>query len=388
MAKKKRSSSFLTVLLVMLLLIIMTLTMLLGLYRLNKYPVLNTFIDAFISRFIDSRKEPVEQTDIPRTLSPILIESGSALQKTAHFLGELQTVNGSISLLKSFEHEMTESGLTIKVSPDFKTLSVSGMLQRFDPLYDGIDESVSSWTLHTQYPIISRPCLFQDCIVFIDASPSLFAVNILNGASSSGQYVPFFPDTQAASMSSVVQVETEQGITTLAAPHYVVLGRNGKVYGFAFTDGQIPVKAISPPSINASIFMSQKEIAENMEVVIMNWAGISEPPAVMHSLVMNDDYSPLPVDLQAFSFITFMLPSAGNYIAGLSDESGVFIRDKAVVCIFTQEGDLVGVSVDYESDRPNVTSHFNENTIYYALCTAYPGSGLGTSYFSIKKALK
>ena len=47
---KKQASSFLTVVLIILLLLVMTLTLILGLYKMERYKVLNEFIDNVISR--------------------------------------------------------------------------------------------------------------------------------------------------------------------------------------------------------------------------------------------------------------------------------------------------------------------------------------------------
>lgn len=384
---KKRASSFLSVLLVALLLLVMALTLILSLYKMERYKPLNEFIDSVISNFIHTEEPVVEDVsfvEIPR----ITIEAGFALAKIPFFLGEISNNQDLNDLhLRSLEHNAVESGITIQVSSDYKSLTVKGMLQKLDPSYDGADESVSSWTLHTEYPIITRPCLFQDSIVFIDSSPSLFVVNILTGTASSGQYVPFFPDTQASALQASVDIMgMNNELNSVQLPQYVVLGRNGKVYSFAFTEDYITLPSASMLSISSDVFTPSSEDLEHMVDSIKNWAGISEDTVLNAPLLLSDDFTPLYINLETPAFITFMIPESGRYIAGLSDENGLFIRDNAVVCIFSDKGELVGVSVDYVSDRPNLTLHLEEKKIYYVLAAALSGSSIDSSYFSIKKA--
>jgi len=387
---KKRASSFLSVVLIILLLLVMTLTIILGLYKMERYTVLNEFIDGLISRFTGVKNEPVVEEIELKEISRLTIEAGLVLDKTPFFLGEMTSSNDLNSYnLRSLEHESKESDIGIQVSSDHKTLTVTGMLQRLDPLYDGYDESVSSWTLHTEYPILTRPCLFQDSIVFIDASPSLIVVNVLTGAASSGQFVPFFPDNQAAAVNSSIQAAgTDNAVTEITVPLYVVLGRNGKTYAFAFSDTQIELPSTAPLSVSTEIFTPDDKALEHMVSIIKNWAGFSEPPILSAPLILSDDFSPLFLNLQSAAFAAFMVPVSGNYTAGLTDETGLFIRDNAVVCIFTNTGELTGVSVDYESDRPNVTSYFEEKKLYYVLAAAQAGFSIDSAYFSIKQAVK
>lgn len=387
---KKQASSFLTVVLIILLLLVMTLTLILGLYKMERYKVLNEFIDNVISRFIDVKSGPVIEEIEVKEISRIRVAAGSVLHKTPFFLGEMTGSNElNSNNLRSLEYETTESDIAIQISSDYKTLTVTGMLQRLDPLYDGYDESVSSWTLHTEYPILTRPCLFQDCIVFIDASPSLIMVNVLTGTASSGQYVPFFPDNKASAVNQAVQAAgTDDSVQEIRVPLYTVLGRDGKIYAFAFSDAHIEAPASASLSVSSSIFTPDDKALEHMVSIIKNWAGFTEDPVLGAPLILSDDYSPLLMNLQSASFVVFMVPASGNYTAGLTDENGLFIRDNAVVCIFTGSGELIGVSVDYESDRPNVTSYFEEKKLYYVLAAAQAGSSIDTSYFSIKQAVK
>ncbi len=385
MAQKKRGSSFVTLLIILLLLIVMLLILVLGIYKLERYPVLNGMIDSLISRFQDDTAEPVVEEPVVELIPGIKVEAGSILGKVPYFMGE--TVNPGN--LKPLELTSFDSEISMTISNDYKTLTVTGMLQRFDPSYDGVDNSVSSWAVTTEYPIITRPCLFQDCIVFIDASPSLFIADILTGSVSTGHYVPFYPDNQAASVSSPLQFETEgAGIVSRAVSQYVVMGRNGKVYGFAFTEDQIPAAPSHTNSITTEVFTPEKKSMENMLSVIKNWAGLSDDAFVNAPFIMSDDFSPLLIDLKSIAFITFMVPESGNYTVGLADEDGIFIREKAVICLFSQSGELLGVSVDYESDRPNVTSHFDNGMLYYVLASPHSGNLIESSFFSIKRAVK
>ncbi len=378
---KKNTASFFIVLLVILLLIVMALTLVLGLYKMGRYPVLNTMVDTVISRYFKPpQKKEIENVSAP-LIQPITVASGSILQRKPLFAG----VCDEPYTLLPFTRSITDYGLQIEISSDYKTITVTGMLQKFDPLFDGKDESVSSWSVHTEYPVVSRPCIFQDCIVFVDASQSLYVVNILNGSQMQTLYLPFFPGEQALSVNDSLRSLSGSEGSDVFYPQYIVEGRNGKMYCIVFKNSELHQITENKRILNSSCFLPDQSAVENMASVIQNWAGLSEKPVLQLPLIMGDDYAPLPVSLNDTIFVAFLLPSAGTYTAGLSDENGIFIQEKAVVCIFKNSGELASVSVDYQADRPNVTFHFEKNTMYYALASALYGAAADETYFSIKK---
>ena len=137
--------------------------------------------------------------------------------------------------------------------------------------------------------------------------------------------------------------------------------------------------------VSASFFTPPKDIEQSIAQIIQNWAGLTSLPSFNEPLIIPDDLSPLPIDISSPVFMIFQLKEQGNFTVGLSDDEGNWIKENAVVCVFSETGEMIAVSVDYEADRPQIISHFNSDTLYYAVAVSHASHNVDHTFFSIKK---
>jgi hypothetical protein len=80
-----------------------------------------------------------------------------------------------------------------------------------------------------------------------------------------------------------------------------------------------------------------------------------------------------------------MFKEEGQYQMGMSDASSLFISADALACFFSQTGELLSVSVDYESHKPQVQVLLEADTLYYIVLANKGELPLNDVYFSYKK---
>lgn len=116
-------------------------------------------------------------------------------------------------------------------------------------------------------------------------------------------------------------------------------------------------------------YLTPKEQAAKLILAgIRNWTGDSGVtlPEISFFYPRNADGSwSVPVEDYENRIIPFSPAEQGMYSIGLARDHGALIEALAFVAVFEENGEQLAVSLDYHSDRPNVSLHLRDDRIYY-----------------------
>ncbi|MGI5172475.1 hypothetical protein H0R92_02565 [Treponema sp. OMZ 840] len=296
--------------------------------------------------------------DLP-SLPPLRIEEPPIASYTPYFYP--CTDNGAtlFSMQPFFErHE-----LRFSLSDDFYRLVCTGMFERLDAHYDGKIYADSSWTYNSEYPILCPPCLFSDSIVFMDARPSLIVLDIKTGKVLQSLQSPVYPSGEAAVKNGV----------------FIFRGKNSSLYEVRFENRHsdkadflnvkesIDVKTLFSPSVQAADLIREKT---------SEWLRSSQTFALPVPALLFDAENPEAVpavltDKALVCFTVFSPDEQGVYTAGLCTPKGKWLAAPAFAAVFSDDGVLQAVSIDYVSDKPQVKMHFSDKALYYIVCAFF-----------------
>ncbi len=132
-----------------------------------------------------------------------------------------------------------------------------------------------------------------------------------------------------------------------------------------------PVSSTGTAQLPVSVIDYLKPTPQAAKLILAgfkNWSGdISTVlPELSFFYPRNGDGSwSLPVDNYETRLIPFSPDEQGMYTIGLSEKRGGWIQALAFVAVFEETGELLAVSVDYHSDRPQVSLHLRDDRMYY-----------------------
>lgn len=377
-------------------------------YEKNLFPDFTFFID----RVLKNESSNIE-TDILETKF-IQIDSGEIAQSKI-FVYQIRDTEVLKNLEPYFHNTFIDetNSFSMQYSKEQKTFKLQAMFQRLSEDFDPLDESLSTWTYRNVIPLTAA-ALFQDAFVFIDAKPALKILDLKTGALRYSLDSPFYPSSfiQARKLplylskdienqyKSFVQENKLSKNETLssslpfidfqkAVPQFIVKGADGKVYSFAFLDEAVE-EALSTFSFhntrkNSQTLMPSQAIQNEMMKTVLDWAEFSQMPFFIEPIVLPTEPRALSVNEEGISIFALMFKDEGRYQLGLSDKNSDFIRANAIVFLFSAFGEMLSISVDYESEKPQIQVLLDTNTLYYIVIANKGNFPLKDGYFSYKK---
>lgn len=239
-----------------------------------------------------------------------------------------------------------------------------------------------AWTYENTYPIISEPAVFSDTVIFIDAEPALVCLNKETGLLQHRLPCSVFPKGPAYSL----------GLT------YVFQANAGGWFQIQFQEGsdQWPT-ALELQEQE----LSKKDFSEMLPALVYpNLEAQSKITTSMNDYVASLDPLPLPdvllydtssqvVEFQHTHFsplYIFSPEEQGSYTFGLCDSQGSWIRGNAFTVLFSKNGEVEAISLDYVADRPQISIHLSDTQLYYVCCGFMGLEETSTGYFQVKKA--
>jgi hypothetical protein len=132
-------------------------------------------------------------------------------------------------------------------------------------------------------------------------------------------------------------------------------------------------------------FWPSAEVEKSMMEATATWAQYAVVSDFIEPKLLPSDGSLLRVNAEGISVFALMFKEEGQYQMGMSDASSLFISADALACFFSQTGELLSVSVDYESHKPQVQVLLEADTLYYIVLANKGELPLNDVYFSYKK---
>lgn len=353
-------------------------------YQKNLYPVLNTTIDKLLKK-----NDVIIAIDEPIT-EPIHIASGS-IKDTRIFVYRIMDQKVLEFLAPLFRDSYFDETNSFRYlySEEYKSIKLTGMFQRLEEGFDPLDESIGSWTFAPTIPL-TAVSLFHDALVFIDVALSLNIIDIKTGKRIQSFDSPVYPASSAVALKMPLAFSKKNEIQE-AVPQYIIKAADGNVYSFAFLDqnSTLDLDGQFAPAFQSihegHPFLPTEEIQNSMMQTVANWAQLNETPAFSDPIILPQEAQPLPIHEEGLSIFVCMFSEEGQYIIGMSDEKTNFISADALACLFSEKGELVSVSVDYESHKPQVQMLLEADTLYYLVLANKGEEALKNSYVSYKK---
>jgi hypothetical protein len=351
---------------------IIILALLILLYLTKSFPDFNQRVDNVLENIhFLPEKETVSEV-IPELLPKLEILENPILSLEPFYGGQ---VAGSFSL-ESKTELWTVSELEFSITDSDYSITCIGPISRFASDYQGEAVSESSWTYTGSYPILSKPGVFADSVVFIDAEPSLVQLDLITGAVVNKVPSPVYP-----SVNSLIQ-----------GKKYIFQGRDGNQYIFSFDHTDIANTISSVPSFSTleMIFAPELPVQEIILDKLKNWGIEPDSNYFVAPIVLPEMNVPFNFSNEIKPcLLAFSPEQQGTFTIGLCGEDGKWITANAFIALFTDQGEMRGVSLDYVANQPQIELHVSDTEIYY-IVTGYfdePLNKESDMYIMAKKAL-
>ena len=366
---------------------------------------LSFFILLFFAGFFIYQKELIPQFNF--WLNSFFYKESTSIAVSLPEIEPIRIASGEIGEMEAFAYKIRDSQFLIDIEAFFredffdntdsfsmsyseeqKTMKLTGMFQRLDADFDPKDESIRSWTSLQAAPL-SAPSLFQDSLVFIDTDLNLIVLDLKTGALKQSFPTPVYPAGLALAVQAPLSLSGVYKSDDLV-PQYIIKAADGNVYAFAFFDPLLyedvktKISLISDEK-NKHPFWPSKEVEKSMMEATATWAQYAVVPDFLEPKLLPSDGSLLRVNAEGISVFALMFKEEGQYQMGMSDASSLFISADALACFFSQTGELLSVSVDYESHKPQVQVLLEADTLYYIVLANKGELPLNDVYFSYKK---
>lgn len=250
---------------------------------------------------------------------------------------------------------------TQEKSEDRKTLQ-KDIYEVIDNGYTLSSAGKYKWYFESSWPFVTNPIIVDDGIVTVTAEPAFITLSYETGELVLKEECPVYPGEYAVMEGNIL----------------VLTGRDGKTYRF-MTDGDHHFTDMrSQPENMASENVFLKMLAPDLKTTEFISGRIREWSA--------DDARILP-DVQLYTghinregngnfwaqqngagdtfFYVFTPDKQGVYQIGLADENGVWMQANAFVAVFSENGEMKQVSIDYVANKPQVKLHLSDSEIYY-----------------------
>lgn len=360
------------------------------LYRAGSFPAFNSFVDRGLNLFSGSNQvaeEPdpaeIKMPEVPAVYIAGKVPVLSPVTDTAVPESGTACVNADSALA---DNSIVPAGT---VSADSGSENPAAVSVEHDITYDGytVSSREPAWVYPGDYPVMTPPGVFTDSVVYLDAASVFICLDRATGQLQDAFPCSVYPGTRA-------YVDGES---------YIFEARAGGWYRISFADGNldVPARLVLPEpepvelkyfddAVSARILPSDDVLAIVQDK--MNSILSVEPAAeVPGSILYNPSGMPAAFEQTELSPVFVFSPDEqGIYTLGLCSQDGSWIRDNAFVVLFTRSGESRAVSLDYVSDRPQITIHLSDTDLYYACAGFFPGMEIPaepvTAYFQIKPA--
>lgn len=337
-------------------------------YLTGAFPSFNAKVEKILALTPD--KNTIDTTQIDELLSPISIEGIKAAQLLPYFSLQLQDEKMPSFPLLDKGNTFSEYELEFSLFDDRYSLKCNGIFERLNPDYAGEVYPESTWEYHGEFPIISQPALFADSIVFVDAKPKLVQLDLQTGTVLTTLPSPAYPGKTAAIIDQ---------------NSYVFSGRDGKTYAFEFLNStQIEQKTKEKNEQNTREYLEisrllaySEKTAATLQDMLDTWMDSSVNFNRQSPFLLSDTQNPQLIPLKIAEPLVFAYTpqEQGTYTLGLCDEKGRWITAQGFVAIFTGQGDIQSLSMDYVADKPQTTLHLSPTEFYYITVGLFPTKG-------------
>lgn len=286
---------------------------------------------------------------------------------------DLNTITNGIPVLLSYEKNATEIVNEYSEYQDFDfTLDNNNYKLYYNQL---------SWTYENPYPIISEPVAFSDAVIFIDAEPAMVCLDKQTGNLQQRLPCDIFPKGPAYSLEK----------------SYIFEAKAGGWFQIHFQQllGEWPTSLeLKKPTVTnkdftemliASVFPSL-EAQARITTSMNNYVSSSEENPLPDILLYDTSSQIIEFQHTYFSPLYIFSPEEqGSYTFGICDSQGSWIRDNSFTVLFSKNGEVEAISLDYVADRPQISIHLSDTQLYYVCCGFLGGEEVSSSFFQVKK---
>lgn len=351
---------------------------LISIIKLNIFPELSKTYNEIIAKIFLEKNNPDFKNSVPVQKEKIILQNGSIDFSTSDF---------SFFLLESFSDQLNEfsvysniDGVEFSLLENNSVLQATGILKRFSSKYDSLNPVVESWIYKSEYPIITALAFYQENIIFIDAALQVHCLDIFTGSeilissnSKSKIFSPIYPS----------------GKTYAHKNAFVFEGINENLYALSFVHpSELELQIIQNKNkVDASIFEISDEAKIHIKDYISNWLSLTDEFDLPEVKILPSGIEPLPLCDEDLIIYAYCPDWSGIKTIGLCDENSTWIKSYTFISIFTDKGELRGVSMDYVADSPQLELHHSatDEEFYYFVIGRLPhNEDVKQNYFTIK----
>ena len=354
---------------------------LLALYRTQKAPAFNAAVDALLADTVVPAAPPA---------APERPAGAELRDLVPQFIGRTDTV---VTLDKAvfprtagaYSCTLEDDGYTLvclRTMPE--TAGARNIVQRLlnmsAPRVPA--ETQEIWRYSADYPIVCTPCFGADSVVFITAEPRLVVLDLDDGTAGQSVPCPVYPASSAL----------------LAEQVYYFDGRNGDRYAFSFSDTEADRAAAfsiaeAPDTVMrlSDIASPNEAFADSLSSQLSQWLSAEPPqePSAIEPVLLSAAGEAASLRYAEYDIAVFSPEEQGIYTVGLSDAQGMWKQQQAAAAVFTRDGEMVQSSLDYVSDRPQITLHLSDTEVYYLVIAALADGTLDDGcYFCVKRIFR
>lgn len=331
-------------------------------YRAGSFPAFNALVDGLVGNESVVVHEP--------------LPASNDAEVTPELVATFDSVAGRIPVL----FECVDGVPAHNEEPLPFDVSISGKYE--------VASLQPEWRYLSDYPVVTKPGVFSDMVVFMDMEPALVCIDRVTGLVSARFPCGVFPSGEAF-------------VTGLS---YFFEARSGGWYELRFVsreDAGTDAVALEPvfaaddidSLVDADHLLASGVFpdAAVMDKIVERMRGLL-PPDDMHSetdaILYAQDDEICSFERRSLSpLFVFSPEEQGSYVVGLCDADGAWIRDSSFVAVFSRSGEMKMVSLDYVADRPQVTMHLSNEELYYICAGSMDNAMSGkAAYFQVRKA--
>ena len=343
--------------------------------QLNVFPDLTKTYNECVAKIFLEKQNPNFENSVPVQKDKIILESESI---------DFSNLQISFTPLKSFENELNEfsdkyniEGIEFELQNNNCVIQATGILKRFSNDYDVNFPEIEKWTFENEYPIITSLTFYQNCVVFIDSLLQVHIVDIFTGKSIINSenkiYSPVYPS----------------GKTFASKNSFIFEGKNQKLFSLNFSDIQNSELQTFKKNnkLDFSIFDISDEAKSHIKDYISNWISLENDFDLPEVQIIPSELSAVPLSDDELIIFAYCPSWSGIKTVGLCDENSEWINSYTFISIFTNEGEMLGVSMDYVADKPQLELHHSltdTNFYYFVIGKLSHNEDTQKRFFTIK----
>lgn len=345
--------------------------------KLNIFPELTKIYNQVIAKIFLEENNPDLKDSVPVQKEKIILQNGSV---------NFSTNDVSFVQLEDFSESLNEFSTIYNIDgvefilSENNVLQATGILNRFSSIYDLSNPEVETWMYKCEYPIITALAFYQENIIFIDAALQVHCIDIFSGKeifnlknSDDKIFSPVYPS----------------GKTYAYKNAFVFEGRNKNLFALSFVNpSELDLQLVQNKNkADVSPFEISEEAKSHIKDYVTNWLSLTEDFDLPEVKILPSGIEPLPLDDELLIIYAYCPDWSGIKTVGLCDENSSWIKSYTFISIFTNKGELRGVSMDYVADSPQLELHNSETDeeFYYFVIGKLPhNEDTEQNYFTIK----